>query len=60
MTTIHAYTSSQTIVDGPRNKWTPGRAGAVNFVPTSTVAAKATTKILPQCDGNSKDSRCVL
>jgi glyceraldehyde 3-phosphate dehydrogenase len=51
MTTIHAYTSSQTIVDGPRNKWTRGRAAAVNFVPTSTGAAKATTKILPRYAG---------
>jgi glyceraldehyde 3-phosphate dehydrogenase len=47
MTTIHAYTASQSIVDGPRNKWRRGRAAAVNFVPTSTGAAKATTFILP-------------
>jgi glyceraldehyde 3-phosphate dehydrogenase len=51
MTTIHAYTSSQTVVDGPRNKWRRGRAAAVNFVPTTTGAAKATTKVLPQYDG---------
>lgn len=51
MTTIHAYTSSQSIVDGPRNKWRRGRAGAVNFVPTSTGAAKATIKSLPQYSG---------
>ena len=51
MTTIHAYTSSQTVVDGPRNKWRGGRAAAVNFVPTTTGAAKATTKVLPQYDG---------
>jgi glyceraldehyde 3-phosphate dehydrogenase len=48
MTTIHAYTSSQSLVDGPRNKWRRGRAAAANFVPTSTGAAKATTSILPQ------------
>lgn len=48
MTTIHAYTSSQSLVDGPRNKWRRGRAAAVNFVPTTTGAAKATTKVLPQ------------
>jgi glyceraldehyde 3-phosphate dehydrogenase len=48
MTTIHAYTSSQFIVDGPRKKWRRGRAAAMNFVPTSTGAAKATTKVLPQ------------
>jgi glyceraldehyde 3-phosphate dehydrogenase len=51
MTTIHAYTSSQSIVDGPSKKWSRGRSGAANFVPTSTGAAKATTKILPQYEG---------
>lgn len=51
MTTIHAYTTSQTIVDGPRKKWRRGRAGAANFVPTSTGAAQATTKTLPQYSG---------
>jgi glyceraldehyde 3-phosphate dehydrogenase len=51
MTTIHAYTTSQSIVDGPRNKWRRGRAGAANFVPTTTGAAKATTQILPQYEG---------
>ena len=51
MTTIHAYTASQTIVDGPRKKWRRGRAAAVNFVPTSTGAALATTRILPQFKG---------
>lgn len=51
MTTIHAYTSSQSLVDGPRNKWRRGRAAAVNFVPTTTGAAKATTKVLPQYSG---------
>lgn len=48
MTTIHAYTTSQNIVDGPRNKWRRGRAAAINFVPTSTGAAKAAAKVLPQ------------
>lgn len=51
MTTIHAYTSSQAIVDGPSKKWRRGRAGAANFVPTSTGAAIATTKALPQYKG---------
>ena len=51
MTTIHAYTSSQAIVDGPAKKFGRGRAGAANFVPTSTGAAKATTDILPQLKG---------
>jgi len=51
MTTIHAYTSSQQIVDGPHKQMRRGRAGAVNFVPTSTGAAKAATKVLPGYKG---------
>jgi len=51
MTTIHAYTSTQSIVDGPNKKVRRGRAGAGNLVPTSTGAAKATTKALPQFKG---------
>lgn len=51
MTTIHAYTSSQAIVDAPAKKIRRGRAGAANFVPTSTGAAIATTKALPQYKG---------
>ncbi len=51
LTTIHAYTSSQSIVDGPAKKWRRGRAGAANFVPTSTGAANATAKALPQFEG---------
>jgi glyceraldehyde 3-phosphate dehydrogenase len=51
MTTIHAYTSSQAIVDAPSKKIRRGRAGAANFVPTSTGAAIATTKVLPQYQG---------
>jgi glyceraldehyde 3-phosphate dehydrogenase len=48
MTTIHAYTSTQAIVDGPHKRLRRGRAGAANLVPTSTGAAVATTKALPQ------------
>jgi len=51
MTTIHAYTTSQAIVDSPSKKWRRGRAGAANFVPTTTGAAIATTKALPQLKG---------
>jgi glyceraldehyde 3-phosphate dehydrogenase len=51
MTTVHAYTASQGIVDGPAKKWARGRAGAANLVPTSTGAAVATTKALPQYRG---------
>ncbi len=51
LTTIHAYTSSQGIVDGPSKKWNRGRAGAANFVPTTTGAAIATAKALPSVEG---------
>ncbi len=51
MTTIHAYTASQAIVDGPHKKPRRGRAGAANLVPTTTGAAVATTKALPQYEG---------
>jgi glyceraldehyde 3-phosphate dehydrogenase-like protein len=47
MTAIHAYTSSQRIVDGPHKHLPRRRAGAANFVPASTGAATATAKALP-------------
>jgi glyceraldehyde 3-phosphate dehydrogenase len=48
MTTVHAYTSSQSIVDGPSKSFRRGRAGAANLVPATTGAALATTRALPQ------------
>ncbi len=51
LTTIHAYTSSQALVDSPKKKWRRGRAAAVSIVPTTTGAAIATTKVLPQLEG---------
>ncbi len=51
MTTIHAYTSSQSLVDGPNKKWRRGRAAAANLVPASTGGAVATTRVLPQYAG---------
>ena len=51
LTTIHAYTSSQSIVDAPSKKWRRGRAGAVSIVPKTTGAAIATTLVLPQLKG---------
>ena len=52
MTTIHSYTASQPILDG-KHKKDPrkGRSGAVNLVPTTTGAAKAIAKVLPQLAG---------
>lgn len=49
LTTVHGYTASQPIVDSPNVKDPrKGRAGAQNIVPTSTGAAKATSKAMPQ------------
>jgi glyceraldehyde 3-phosphate dehydrogenase len=51
LTTVHAYTGSQSLIDGPQGKTRRGRAAAENIVPTSTGAAQAATEILPQLDG---------
>ncbi len=53
MTTVHAYTSTQNILDGPYDwkKMTRGRAAAENIVPTTTGAAVATSLVLPELDG---------
>ena len=52
MTTVHAYTASQGMVDGPSKKnFRMGRAGAQNLIPTTTGAAIATTKALPEYAG---------
>ena len=52
LTTIHAYTATKGIVDGPSKKQVrEGRAAAANFVPSTTGAAIATTKVLPQYKG---------
>jgi len=48
MSTIHSYTSTQNLVDGSHKDFRRGRAAAQNVVPTSTGAAIATTRILPQ------------
>jgi len=48
VTTIHAYTTSQNIVDSNSRKRRRGRAAAVNLVPTTTGAAKATELVLPE------------
>jgi len=51
LTTVHAYTGSQNLIDGPKAKTRRGRAAAENIVPTSTGAAQAATKVLPELDG---------
>ena len=53
MTTIHAYTGDQMILDGPhrKNDFRRARAGAVNIVPNSTGAAKAIGLVIPELHG---------
>ena len=51
MTTVHAYTGGQQLVDGPSRNFRRGRAGAANLVPTSTGAAHATTLAVPELAG---------
>jgi glyceraldehyde 3-phosphate dehydrogenase len=51
MTTIHAYTANQSIVDSGMKDFRRGRAGAANLVPASTGAAIATTRALPEFEG---------
>ncbi|HJH13578.1 MAG TPA: type I glyceraldehyde-3-phosphate dehydrogenase, partial [Brevibacterium ravenspurgense] len=51
MTTIHAYTGGQALVDGPRKDLRRARAAAVNIVPTTTGAANAVGKVLPELEG---------
>ena len=48
MTTIHSYTATQNLQDGPHKDPRRGRAAAQNMIPTSTGAAIATTKVVPE------------
>jgi glyceraldehyde 3-phosphate dehydrogenase len=51
MTTVHAYTATQQLVDSPSKSFRRGRAAAANLVPASTGAAQATTRALPELTG---------
>ncbi|HLR89391.1 MAG TPA: type I glyceraldehyde-3-phosphate dehydrogenase [Balneolaceae bacterium] len=51
MTTIHAYTGDQALVDGPHSDLRRARAAAANIVPTTTGAAAAVGLVLPHLDG---------
>ncbi len=51
MTTIHAYTGDQNLLDGPHGDMRRARAAALNIVPTSTGAAKAISLVMPELKG---------
>src|SRR5215212_8317714 len=51
MTTVHAYTGDQMLVDGPHSDMRRARAAAINIVPTSTGAARATSLVLESMKG---------
>ena len=51
MTTVHAYTGDQSLVDGPHSDLRRARAAAVNIIPTSTGAARATGLVLEAMQG---------
>jgi glyceraldehyde 3-phosphate dehydrogenase len=51
MTTIHAYTNDQVILDFPHKDLRRARAAAINLIPTSTGAAKAIGLVLPELQG---------
>jgi glyceraldehyde 3-phosphate dehydrogenase len=52
MTTIHSYTADQNLVDSPHKDFRRARAAAINIVPTTTGAAKATSLVIPSLANN--------
>jgi glyceraldehyde 3-phosphate dehydrogenase len=51
MTTVHSYTADQNLQDAPHSDLRRARAAAVSMIPTSTGAAIAVTKVLPELEG---------
>ena len=51
MTTVHAYTQDQNLLDGPHKDMRRARAAALSIIPTSTGAAKAVALVLPELKG---------
>jgi glyceraldehyde 3-phosphate dehydrogenase len=55
MTTIHSYTNDQTILDAPHSDLRRARSAAVSQIPTTTGAAKAVGKVIPELKVNLTD-----
>jgi len=51
MTTVHAYTNDQRLADVPHSDWRRSRAAAENIIPTTTGAARAVGRVLPELAG---------
>jgi glyceraldehyde 3-phosphate dehydrogenase len=51
MTTVHAYTNDQAILDIPHKKLRRGRAGAINLIPTTSGATTSVTDVIPELKG---------
>jgi len=51
LTTTHAYTATQNLIDGPNKQFSRGRSAALNIVPSSTGAAKALHEVIPSLKG---------
>ena len=51
MTTVHSYTNDQRLLDSPHKDLRRARAAALNIIPTTTGAAKAIGKVLPELEG---------
>jgi glyceraldehyde 3-phosphate dehydrogenase len=51
MTTVHAYTSDQKLLDGPHSDLRRARSAAINIIPTTTGAAKALGLVIPELEG---------
>src|SRR5699024_1650758 len=51
MTTVHAYTNDQKVIDNKHKDWRRARAAAENIIPTTTGAAKAVSLVIPEVEG---------
>ena len=51
MTTVHAYTTTQNLLDGPNKKLRRGRAAAANIIPSTSGATTATAEVIPKLKG---------